>query len=101
EYGGAADRQWRVEVIGLLHAGAGEVDADALTRAVDRDAHGDLRPAVHRANVSSVMQTRQQLPHCRGCLIEHVRHVGENGRATMLAHELTDFLRTAHAGCEL
>ena len=76
EHRGAGHRLGRVEVVGLLRAGAGEIDGRFAALLVDADAHLDDGALVHLDRKRAVMQPVDDAAHAFRGIVLDVVHVG-------------------------
>ena len=96
-----ADRRGRVEVVGLLGAGAGEVDGGAAAGRIDTDRDLDLRAVVQRQREGAILQARDDAAHRLLGVVLHMAHVGLHHVQAELVHHLAQFLHAFLVGGDL
>ena len=96
-----ADRGGRVEVVGLLRAGAGEVDGGPALRGIDPHSHPDLRAVVQRQGELAVLQAGDDAAHRFFGVVLHMAHVGLHHVQTELRHHAAQLLHALLVGGDL
>jgi hypothetical protein len=95
------DRARRVEVVGELRAGPGEVDLGAARLGIDAHLHADHRAVVERQRELAVAQCGDHTPHRLFGVVLHMGHVGRHRLAAVLRHHRTQFLHALLVGGDL
>ena len=90
-----------VEVVGLLRAGAGEVDLGRALGRVHTDRHLDLRTVVQRQGELAILQQRDGAAHRLLSVVLHMAHVGAYDIQAKLAHHLAQLLHALLVGGDL
>ena len=101
QHRGAHHRRRRVEVAGVLRAGAGEIHHRAARAAVHAQRRANARAVVHLAGETSVAQRAEHAPHRLLGVVLHMPHVGVHGRRAVMRGHRAQFARAFFAGREL
>ena len=101
ERGRSDDRSRRIEIVGQLAAGPGEIERRRPRRLVDADRDADGRSIVHRIIERAVVQSVDQPPHRFLGVGEDVAHVGGDDVGADVARRFDQSLGAANAGGKL
>ena len=97
----AHHRQRRIEIVGQLRRGAGEVDSGFAGVPVDRDGDMDFRAVVHRCHEAAIAEPAEQRAHGILGLLLDMAHIGIDRRPPLFARNPAQFGRPLGAGGDL
>src|SRR6185437_13709221 len=98
EHRGARDCGRRIEVVGPLRTGAGEIDPRAPGRTVDRDPNTDHGAVIHLVGELTIVQNVEHAAdRLRGMVLD-VLHVGVDHGQPEVTHHAPQLIRTLGAG---
>ena len=96
-----ADRGGRVEVVGLLGRGAGEINHRAALRRVHANGHANLGAIVQRQGELPVFQAGDDAAHRLFGVVLHMPHVGLHNSQPEMGHHLVQLLNAFFVGGNL
>ena len=101
QHRGHGHRLGRVEVVGQLRAGAGEIDGGLAAAGIDRQVDDDLRAVVHGQREVAVLERRDDTPHRLFGVVLHMAHVAHHRGQAPLRHHRMQLLHAFLVGCDL
>ena len=101
EHGRHAHRRGRVEVVGLLGRGAGEIDGRLAPPVVHLDGHAHLGAEIRLHDEAAVLEFVQDAAHAFLGVVLDVRHVGVHHVEPEVRHHLAEFLHALLVGGDL
>ena len=94
-------RARRVEIVGLLRRGVGEVDASGASGMVQADGDPNHRAVVHLVGERAIAQPIQRPPHLFGGIVLDMAHVGVDRVRTKVRHHPPQFPSALFVGGDL
>ncbi len=91
----------RVEIVGLLRRGAGEVDLGFAPLSIDTDRHTNACAAIELQAERAVVQRADHPAHRGLGVVLHMLHIGAHHVQTIVGHEFAQFVCAGLVGRDL